>query len=237
MTAKTAEPAQVERHRVGKLGWLRAAVLGANDGLLSTSSLMIGVASAHSSRESVIIAGLSGLVAGAMSMAAGEFVSVSSQADSEGADIARERRELSADPAGETAELAAIYVQRGLEVGLARQVAVQLMAKDPLAAHARDELGFSPELAAKPVQAAIASAAAFAVGACAPVLVAVIAPTGAQSALVAGASIICLAVLGAMGARTGGSSVLKGVIRVTFWGVVAMAVTAGIGALFGARVT
>jgi VIT1/CCC1 family predicted Fe2+/Mn2+ transporter len=224
---------QAEHHAVGNVGWLRAAVLGANDGLLSTSSLIIGVASAHSSRESVIIAGLSGLVAGAMSMAAGEFVSVSSQADSEGADLARERRELQADPQGETTELAAIYVKRGLDEDLARQVATQLMAKDALGAHARDELGFSDEMAARPVQAAIASATSFATGAFPPLLVAILVPSGFVPESVGGLSVVFLAILGALGAKTGGADIAKGAIRVTFWGVVAMAVTAGIGALFG----
>ncbi len=205
---------QAEHHSTARLGWLRAAVLGANDGLLSTSSLIIGVASAHSSQQSVLIAGLSGLVAGALSMAAGEYVSVSSQADSEHSDLARERLELKDDPKGELDELTGIYVKRGLDAALARQVAAQLMARDALGAHARDELGVSPQTAAHPVQAALASAASF-----------------------AGISVICLAVLGAMGAKTGGADVLKGAIRVTFWGVLAMAVTAGIGALFGTHVT
>jgi VIT1/CCC1 family predicted Fe2+/Mn2+ transporter len=227
---------QTEHHSTGRLGWLRAAVLGANDGLLSTSSLIIGVASAHSSRESVLIAGLSGLVAGALSMAAGEYVSVSSQADSEHSDLARERRELKEDPQGELDELTGIYVKRGLDAALARQVATQLMARDALGAHARDELGVSPQMAARPVQAALASAASFAVGALPPVLIALLAPAGTQSLWVGGISVICLAILGAMGARTGGADVLKGAIRVTFWGVLAMAVTAGIGALFGTRV-
>jgi VIT1/CCC1 family predicted Fe2+/Mn2+ transporter len=222
-----------EHHNVGRLGWLRAAVLGANDGLLSTSSLIIGVASAHSSRESILIAGLSGLVAGAMSMAAGEYVSVSSQADSEKADLTRESRELRADPRGEADELAGIYMKRGLDEALARRVAAELMAHDALEAHARDELGISDEMTARPAQAAVASAASFAVGAFAPVLVVLIAPRGSQIALVAGASIICLAVLGALGAKTGGANVLRGTMRVTFWGAVAMAVTAAIGALFG----
>jgi VIT1/CCC1 family predicted Fe2+/Mn2+ transporter len=225
-----------EHHSTQRLGWLRAAVLGANDGLLSTSSLIIGVASAHSSRESVLIAGLSGLVAGALSMAAGEYVSVSSQADSERSDLDRERRELKENPKAELDELTGIYVRRGLDAALARQVATQLMARDALGAHARDELGVSPQMAARPVQAALASAAAFAVGAFPPVLIALVAPAGTQSLWVAGVSVICLAVLGAMGAKTGGADVLNGAIRVTFWGVLAMAVTAGIGALFGTHV-
>jgi VIT1/CCC1 family predicted Fe2+/Mn2+ transporter len=221
---------------VENLGWLRAAVLGANDGLLSTSSLIMGVASAHSSHASIVIAGLSGLVAGAMSMAAGEFVSVSSQADSEASELAREGRELSTDPEGETAELTAIYVKRGLEPELARQVATQLMAKDALGAHARDELGISEEMSARPVQAAIASAISFAAGALPPVLVAILFYGALLPEAVAGLSILFLAVLGALGAKTGGANLLKGAIRVTFWGAVAMAVTASIGALFGTHV-
>jgi VIT1/CCC1 family predicted Fe2+/Mn2+ transporter len=231
-----SRPPAAENHATGNLGWLRAAVLGANDGLLSTSSLIIGVATAHSSHNSVIIAGLSGLVAGAMSMAAGEYVSVSSQADSEGADLARESRELQADPQGETTELTAIYVKRGLDEGLARQVAIQLMAKDALGAHARDELGLSDEMAARPVQAAFASAIAFAAGAFPPLLVAILVPSSVLPASVAGLSVVFLAILGALGAKTGGAPMVKGAIRVTFWGVVAMAVTAGIGALFGTHV-
>ena len=227
---------QVEHHAIGRLGWLRAAVLGANDGLLSTSSLIIGVASAHSSREPVLIAGLSGLVAGAMSMAAGEYVSVSSQADSEKSDLAREGRELREDPTGETDELTAIYVKRGLDEALAHQVAVKLMASDALGAHARDELGISPEMAARPVQAAMASAASFGLGALPPVLIAALASQGLIPQIVGGGSIVFLAVLGAMGAKTGGANVQKGAIRVTFWGAVAMTVTATIGALFGTHV-
>ncbi len=230
------QSSRVEHHAVGRVGWLRAAVLGANDGLLSTSSLIIGVASAHSSREAVLIAGLSGLVAGAMSMAAGEYVSVSSQADSERADLARESRELHEDPTGETDELTAIYMKRGLDEALAHQVAVKLMASDALGAHARDELGISSETTARPIQAAMASAASFALGALPPVLIAVIAPAGLVPQIVGGGSIVFLAVLGAMGAKTGGANVLKGAIRVTFWGAVAMVVTAVIGALFGTHV-
>ncbi len=228
---------QVERHMVDRSGWLRAAVLGANDGLLSTSSLIIGVASAHSSRHSVLVAGLSGLVAGAMSMAAGEYVSVSSQADSESADLARESRELRKDPRGEVEELAGIYIKRGLEEALAAQVARQLMAHDALQAHARDELGISEVRAARPVQAAMASAASFSIGALPPVFVAVFAPEGIEPLLVGGVSILCLAALGGMGAKTGGADVFKGTIRVTFWGAMAMVVTAGIGAIFGTHVS
>jgi VIT1/CCC1 family predicted Fe2+/Mn2+ transporter len=227
---------QIEHHAVERLGWLRAAVLGANDGLLSTSSLIIGVASAHSSREAVLVAGLSGLVAGAMSMAAGEYVSVSSQADSEKSDLARENRELLEDPSGETDELTTIYVKRGLDEPLAREVAMKLMASDALGAHARDELGISPEMAARPVQAAMASAAAFALGALPPVLIATLAPAGLVPQIVGGGSIVFLAVLGAIGAKTGGANILRGTIRVMFWGAVAMAVTAVIGALFGTHV-
>jgi vacuolar iron transporter family protein len=227
---------QIEHHTVGRLGWLRAAVLGANDGLLSTSSLIIGVASAESSKESVLIAGLSGLVAGAMSMAAGEYVSVSSQADSEKSDLAREKRELREDPRGETDELTEIYVKRGLDEALAHQVAVKLMANDALGAHARDELGISPEMAARPVQAALASAVSFAIGALPPVLIAMLTPRGVVPQIVGGGSMVFLAVLGALGAKTGGADILKGALRVTFWGAVAMAVTATIGAVFGTRV-
>ena len=203
---------QVERHAVERLGWLRAAVLGANDGLLSTSSLIIGVASAHSSREFVLIAGLSGLVAGAMSMAAGEYVSVSSQADSEGSDLAREARELRDDPAGETSELTAIYVKRGLDEALARQVAVKLMASDALGAHARDELGISPEMAARPVQAALASAASFALGALPPVLIAVLAPAGLVPQIVGVVNPFSRR-FRVIGAKTGGANILKGAVR------------------------
>jgi VIT1/CCC1 family predicted Fe2+/Mn2+ transporter len=225
-----------ERHHVGQLGWLRAGVLGANDGVLSTSSLIIGVASAHATHSAVLVAGLSGLVAGAMSMSAGEFVSVSSQADSERADLDRERNELRQDPMGERNELAGIYVKRGLERGLAVQVAEQLMAHDALGAHSRDELGISEENAANPIQAAVASAASFAVGAALPLGVALIAPVGNAIVAVSAASLVFLAVLGAVGAKTGGANMGTAAIRVTFWGALAMAVTAGIGALFGTHV-
>jgi VIT1/CCC1 family predicted Fe2+/Mn2+ transporter len=225
-----------ERHVVDRLGWLRAAVLGANDGLLSTSSLIIGVAAAHGTHASVLIAGLSGLAAGALSMAAGEYVSVSSQADSERADIARERQELNDSPDAELSELAAIYVRRGLEKALAVQVATQLMAHDALGAHARDELGISDTSAARPVQAALASAASFSVGAALPLLTALAVPAGLAGWAVAAASLVCLAVLGAVGARTGGARMGTAAVRVTFWGVLAMAVTAGIGVVFGTQV-
>jgi VIT1/CCC1 family predicted Fe2+/Mn2+ transporter len=225
-----------EHHVVERLGWLRAAVLGANDGLLSTSSLIIGVASAQGTHQSVLIAGISGLVAGAMSMAAGEYVSVSSQSDSEQADLGRERQELSEDRDGELNELAGIYVKRGLDKPLALQVAEQLMARDALGAHARDELGISPATKARPIQAALASAAAFSVGAALPLLMALATPNGFVVEAVSGASLLFLALLGAVGAKTGGANMLKAAIRVTFWGALAMAVTAGIGAVFGTQV-
>jgi VIT1/CCC1 family predicted Fe2+/Mn2+ transporter len=225
-----------ETHTVGRLGWLRAGVLGANDGVLSTSSLIIGVASANASHQSVLIAGLSGLVAGAMSMSAGEFVSVSSQADSERADLDRERVELERDPTGERYELAGIYVKRGLDRQLALQVAEQLMAHDALAAHSRDELGISETNTARPVQAALTSAASFAVGAALPLGVALFAPVGSAIVTVAASSLAFLALLGAVGAKTGGANMTKASVRVLFWGALAMAVTAGIGALFGTHV-
>jgi VIT1/CCC1 family predicted Fe2+/Mn2+ transporter len=225
-----------ERHVVERLGWLRATVLGANDGVLSTSSLIIGVASAQGTHESILIAGVAGLVAGAMSMAAGEYVSVSSQADSEHADIARERRELADNHDEEVAELAGIYVRRGLDGALAREVAEQLMAHDALAAHSRDELGISEATAARPIQAALASAASFAVGAALPLVIAMAVPVGVVIAAVAVASLLFLALLGAIGARTGGAPMLTAAVRVTFWGALAMAMTAGIGAVFGTQV-
>jgi VIT1/CCC1 family predicted Fe2+/Mn2+ transporter len=222
-----------EAHRSGNTGWLRAAVLGANDGILSTSSLILGVAAAHGSHGSILVAGLSGLVAGSMSMAAGEFVSVSSQKDTETADLAREKREQAVDPAGEQAELTAIYVKRGLDEALAAQVARQLMARDALGAHARDELGITDELAARPVQAALASAASFAVGAVLPLLVSIFLPGSVLIVAVAAASLLFLALLGALAAQAGGAPIGRSVLRVVFWGALAMAVTAGIGALFG----
>ncbi|MCW6512150.1 VIT1/CCC1 transporter family protein [Lichenifustis flavocetrariae] len=212
---------------------MRAAVLGANDGVLSTSSLIIGVASAQGTPRNILIAGVSGLIAGAMSMAAGEYVSVSSQADSEHADIARETLELRDDCGGEVAELAAIYVGRGLDNGLAAQVAEQLMARDALGAHTRDELGISPANAARPVQAALASAASFAVGAALPLAMALLAPAGFVVGSISVASLLFLAFLGAVGARIGGAGVPRAALRVTFWGALAMAITAGIGMLFG----
>jgi len=224
-----------EQHRTNRVGWLRAAVLGANDGILSTASLIVGVAAAEASRNSVLVAGMAGLVAGAMSMAAGEYVSVSSQSDTETADLARESAELANDNKFEHEELAAIYVKRGLDVELARQVAAQLMAKDALGAHARDELGISDTLAARPVQAAFASACSFTVGAALPLLLVFFVPLFALVWVVSGSSLAFLALLGALAARTGGSPVLKSVVRVTFWGALAMSLTAAVGALFGAK--
>ncbi len=225
-----------ERHRTERIGWLRAAVLGANDGIVSTASLVIGVAAASAARGDVLIAGVAGLVAGAMSMAAGEYVSVKSQADTEAADLARERGELAADPDAEHRELAGIYAKRGLDAALADQVATQLMEHDALGAHARDELGISETLSARPVQAALSSAASFIAGAALPLLVASMVPTGALPASVAGSSLVFLATLGAVAARTGGASAVKGAWRVTFWGALAMALTAAVGALFGTAV-
>ena len=223
----------MERHRTGRVGWLRAAVLGANDGILSTASLVLGVASAHASHGSIMVAGVAGLVAGAMAMAAGEYVSVHSQADTEKADLKLERRELRTDNAGEHKELAAIYVARGLDAALAKQVAKQLMAHDALGAHARDELGISASLRARPIQAALASAASFVTGAAMPLVVTAIAPVAVLIPLVAASSLLFLALLGGLAARAGGAGVLAGAMRVTFWGALAMAVTAGVGALFG----
>jgi vacuolar iron transporter family protein len=224
----------VERHLVARIGWLRAAVLGANDGIVSTASLIVGVAAASAGRGEILVAGVAGLVAGAMSMAAGEYVSVSSQSDTEQADLARERAELASDPDFELAELAAIYTNRGVAPDLARQVAQQLMAKDALGAHARDELGISDITTARPVQAALTSAATFASGAALPLLVVVLSPASVLIWSTAFASLVLLAALGALSARTGGADVWRAVLRVTFWGALAMAVTAGIGLLFGA---
>lgn len=226
----------VELHHTHRIGWLRAAVLGANDGIVSTASLIVGVAAAESGRGSILVAGMAGLVAGAMSMAAGEYVSVSSQADTERADLDRERKELETDSVNEHAELAGIYVGRGLDAALADQVATQLMAKDALGAHARDELGISETLTARPVQAALASASTFAVGAALPIALVVFVPVSALIWTVSGSSLVFLAALGALAARTGGSPVLRATMRVTFWGALAMALTAGVGALFGATV-
>ncbi len=222
-----------ERHRTDRIGWLRAGVLGANDGIVSTASLVVGVAASHADRGQVLIAGVAGLVAGALSMAAGEYVSVSSQADTEQADLAREREELATVPAAEEDELTNIYVERGLEPALARTVAQQLMAKDAIKAHARDELGMSDELAARPLQAALASAATFAVGAALPVVTAMVAPASMLSIIVMVLSLASLVALGAVAARVGGASATVGAARVAFWGALAMAVTAGVGNLFG----
>ena len=221
-----------ERHRTDRIGWLRAAVLGANDGIVSTASLVVGVAAASASHGNILITGVAGLVAGAMSMAAGEYVSVHSQADTEAADLSRERIELQTDPVAEQRELAAIYVQRGVEAGLAQQVARQLMLHDALGAHARDELGISEAMGARPVQAALASAASFAVGAALPLAVTALAPEAGLMFWVAGASLVFLAVLGAVAARVGGAPAAIGAWRVTFWGALAMGITAGVGSLF-----
>ncbi len=222
-----------EHHRTERIGWLRAAVLGANDGILSTASLVVGVAAAQAARGDVLIAGIAGLVAGAMSMAAGEYVSVSSQGDTEQADLARERDELKRDWGSEREELATIYVNRGLDRTLAEQVAEQLMAHDALSAHARDELGMSESLTARPIQAALASAASFSAGAAMPLIVVLVAPESSLAIFVSVVSLVFLALLGVLAARAGGSSVLKSAVRVTFWGALAMALTALVGALFG----
>lgn len=223
----------IERHRTHRIGWLRAAVLGANDGIVSTASLILGVAAAGASSQNILIAGIAGLVAGAMSMAAGEYVSVSSQADTERADLDRERKELAADPVHEHAELAAIYVGRGLDAGLAASVATQLMAHDALGAHGRDELGISEILNAQPVQAALASAGTFSVGAVLPLVIVLLVPVSALMWAVSGSSLLFLALLGSLAARAGGAPVMVSAARVAFWGALAMALTAGVGALFG----
>lgn len=225
-----------ERHYGERIGWLRAAVLGANDGIVSTASLVVGVAAANVARGDVLIAGVAGLVAGAMSMAAGEYVSVSSQADTETADLERERRELENDEAAERRELAAIYVNRGVEPSLAKEVAIQLMAKDALSAHARDELGLSEITTARPIQAAFASAITFAVGAALPLLLTALSPFTSIVPIVSGASLLFLAILGALAARVGGAKVFVGAARVTFWGAIAMGATALVGKLFGTTV-
>jgi VIT1/CCC1 family predicted Fe2+/Mn2+ transporter len=225
-----------ERHRRDRIGWLRAAVLGANDGIVSTASLVVGVAAAAATRHQVLVAGVAGLVAGALSMAAGEYVSVSSQADTEQADLDLERRELASDPEAEEDELTAIYVGRGLDPDLARTVARQLTMKDALAAHARDELGLTAEFAARPLQAALASAATFAIGAGVPVLSIVLAPPAALAIVVSIVSRLCLVALGAVAARAGGASMVRGAARVALWGLLAMAATAGVGELFGTTV-
>ena len=222
-----------ERHRTDRIGWLRAAVLGANDGILSTASLVVGVAAAHASRSSVLIAGVAGLVAGAMSMAAGEYVSVSSQGDTERADLERERKELEVDNESEHKELARIYEERGLDPQLAKQVADKFMEVDALAAHARDELGISVHFTARPVQAALTSALTFAVGAAMPLIVVLVVPEARLIHFVFGTSLVFLAGLGTLSALTGGAPIMRAMIRVTFWGAIAMALTAGVGALFG----
>lgn len=222
-----------ERHRTHRTGWLRAGVLGANDGIVSTASLVLGVAAAGADKQAILVAGVAGLVAGAMSMAAGEYVSVSSQADTERADLARESRELAANPEQEHAELTAIYVNRGLDQALASEVATQLTKHDALAAHGRDELGISDTLAAKPVQAALASAGTFAVGAVLPLLMVLVFPAGVLMWGVAGSSLLFLAALGFLAARVGGAPPAVSIMRVAFWGALAMALTAGVGALFG----
>jgi len=226
----------VERHRTERIGWLRAAVLGANDGIVSTASLVVGVAAAKATSHDVMVAGIAGLVAGAMSMAAGEYVSVSSQSDTERADIERERVELATDTEHEHAELTEIYVKRGLDLALAKQVAKQLMKHDALGAHARDELGISETMSARPVQAAFASAATFAVGAAMPLLTVLLSPATLMIPIVSGTSLFFLALLGGLAAKAGGASVFFGALRVTFWGALALALTAGVGALFGTTV-
>lgn len=223
-----------ERHRTEHIGWLRAAVMGANDGIVSTASLVLGVAASGAGSQAILVAGVAGLVAGAMSMAAGEYVSVHSQSDTERADLARERIELATDPAAEQRELAAIYVTRGLEPELARRVATQLMAHDAIGAHARDELGISETVTSRPVQAALSSAASFAAGAALPLAVTVMAPASGLITWVSVTSLVFLAGLGALASRAGGAPPLAGAWRVTFWGAMAMAVTAGVGAMFGA---
>jgi len=223
-----------ERHYATRIGWLRAAVMGANDGIVSTASLVLGVAAASAARSDILVTGIAGLVAGAMSMAAGEYVSVSSQADTEQADLARERGELAAEPQHELTELTSIYVRRGIEPALAQKVAEQLTAHDALSAHARDELGLSDIHTARPIQAALASAATFAIGAALPLTLAWLVPEASLVASVAAGSLVSLAVLGALAARTGGAKVARGTMRVLLWGALAMAATAGVGALFGA---
>ena len=222
-----------ERHRTERVGWLRATVLGANDGIVSTASLVLGVAAAHATHSNVLLAGVAGLVAGAMSMAAGEYVSVHSQADTEQADLALERTEIKVDNAGEHKELTAIYVDRGLDPSLAKQVTDQLMAHDAIGAHARDELGISDTLSARPIQAALASAGSFAVGAAMPILTVVMAPEASLIPVVSATSLVFLALLGGLAARAGGARIVVGAMRVTLWGALAMGLTAGVGALFG----
>ncbi len=226
-------PLHRETHLIERIGWLRAAVLGANDGIISTASLLVGVAAAATAPSEVLVAGFAGLVAGAMSMAAGEYVSVSSQSDTEAADLARERRELAEQPDAELAELTAIYVARGVEPTLARQVAEQMTAKDAFASHARDELGLSAHVVARPVQAALTSALTFAIGAAVPLLIAIFAPAAGLATTISAGSLLCLAALGAAGAWIGGASIWRPTLRVTFWGAIAMGATAAIGMLVG----
>ncbi len=233
-TSQAAAVPSIERHKSDRIGWLRATVLGANDGIVSTASLVLGVAAAGADHRTVLMTSVSGLIAGAMSMAAGEFVSVHSQKDTENADLTRETAELKGDPAGEHRELTAIYVSRGLDPALAAQVATQLMSHDAIGAHARDELGLSPATAARPTQAALASAASFAVGALLPIIVVLVTAPSQLALWVPITSLVFLAVLGAVSAKVGGAGLVKGTWRVTFWGALAMAVTAGAGALFGA---
>ena len=225
-----------ERHRVERIGWLRAAVLGANDGIVSTASLIVGVASASGTGSAILVAGVAGLVAGAMSMAAGEYVSVSSQSDTEQADLSRERAELANQPAFERTELAEVYIKRGIEPALALRVAEQLMAKDALGAHARDELGISEITTARPIQAALTSAATFSAGAALPLVMVIASPASLLVPIVSVTSLLFLAALGAIGARAGGANMFRATVRVTFWGALAMALTAGIGALVGTAV-
>ena len=229
-------PPHSEDHLGDRIGWLRAAVLGANDGIVSTASLIVGVAAAAAKPSDILVAGIAGLVAGAMSMAAGEYVSVSSQSDAEAADLSRERQELSDNIEYEREELAEIYVKRGIEIDLARKVAFQLMAKDALGAHARDELGISEISTARPVQAALASAASFAVGAALPLIAVLLSPAGKVIPVVSVATLLSLALLGAVGAKTGGANIANAMARVTFWGAIALAITAGVGTLVGAQV-
>lgn len=227
------KPLHRENHLIERIGWLRAAVLGANDGIISTASLMVGVAAASTNSSEILVAGVASLVAGAMSMAAGEYVSVSSQADTESADLRKEQRELAEQPESELNELTQIYVRRGVEPALAREVAEQMTAKDAFSAHARDELGLAEHVVARPVQAALTSAVTFALGAAIPLAISLLAPTALIAPIVSGGSLICLAVLGALGARAGGADIWKPTIRVTFWGAIAMAATAAIGTLVG----
>ncbi|QRG08531.1 VIT family protein [Xanthobacter dioxanivorans] len=227
------KPLHRETHLIARIGWLRAAVLGANDGIISTASLMVGVAAASTNSSEILVAGVASLVAGAMSMAAGEYVSVSSQADTENADLQKERGELAEQPESELNELTQIYVRRGVEPALARQVAEQMTAKDAFTAHARDELGLAEHVVARPVQAALTSAMTFTVGAAIPLAISLLAPAALIAPIVSGGSLICLAALGALGARVGGADIWRPTVRVTFWGAIAMAATAAIGALVG----